>query len=746
MQPSARGPAGGPSIGPFKRYGRYTLVKKLATGGMAEIWLARQRGLADFKRFVVIKKILSHLSAQETFVKMFLDEARTSAQLNHPNIVQVYDLGREGESYFIAMEFINGENLAAVAWRGKKRNDPIPVPFAARVLADACKGLHYAHHLKGADGAPLSIVHRDISPQNLLLTYDGETKVVDFGIAKAASRSEATKTGMLKGKFSYMSPEQCQGAPIDMRSDIFALGILLYELTTGTRLFKHESELMILEMITKREVVSPREVNPEIPEELDRIVMRALRKDPNDRFQTAQEMQLALEEYIRRSGGPASSTELSVYMRALFQDHLEEKRQLLEIAARDDLNEVGFTEEETEQARASQRRVVHGLPPGQLRPPHATGSNPQTGAMYPPHATGSGPGMPYPPHAGASGMYPPHATGSGGMYPPHAVGSMHGYPGSQYGQQPWPQQQEEERQRWVARLVILGALLVIAFASFILYRQLVDKEEISTATFDAGQSTVQGPIRVGDLKLETKPNGADIYLDGVPMKISDGQIAKTPSDLQRLQYGKTFEIRFEKKGYYPAKRVVLMGGGTDGTTIREELRAFDGTLIVEVRGKARDATILLDGEGAGRGPILTKALPGNREIAIAASHPTYRCTADRERVFLAPNTTERVMITCKTKPRRDPRRPPPVRRTPPPPPASGGCSDVTGKATFGSKPFGATVYINGKKIGTTPINAHLLPSNCLLKVRAVWPDGTERNETIKLQPNKNHIFRLDRPS
>src|SRR5262249_5835422 len=152
---------------------------------------------------VVIKKILGHLAEQETFVKMFLDEARTCAQLTHPNVVQIYDLGREGPSYFIAMEYIAGENLAAIAWRGVKKQMPLPPSYAGKMLADADKALHYAHQLRGANGHPLQIVHRDVSPQNVLVTYEGEVKVVDFGIAKAASKSEQTKTGMLKGKFSY---------------------------------------------------------------------------------------------------------------------------------------------------------------------------------------------------------------------------------------------------------------------------------------------------------------------------------------------------------------------------------------------------------------------------------------------------------------------------------------------------------------------------------------------------------------
>jgi serine/threonine protein kinase len=715
---------GSGKLGPFKRYGRYTLIKKLATGGMAEIWLSRQRGLADFKRFVVVKKILSHLGAQETFVRMFLDEARMSAQLNHPNIVQVYDLGKEGESYFIAMEFINGENLASIAWRGKKRNKPIPVHYAARILADACKGLHYAHLLKSSDGSELNIVHRDISPQNLLVTYEGETKVVDFGIAKAASRSEATKTGMLKGKFSYMSPEQCLGSHVDMRSDVFALGIVLYELTTGTRLFKHESELMILEMITKRDVVAPREVNPDIPPALDNIIMKALRKDLEDRFQNAQEMQLALEEYMRESGRTCSSNDLAQYQRTLFADHIEEKQKILELASRDDIQEVDFDDESTERAGPARR-----IPQVQIGP--ASPSQPQYHMPTPQ-------GM----------MVPPHATASPGFsYPASAHPSAPGYPmpsGSMYYPQPYPV--EDGRHSWVARSVIIGALLVIAFASYVLYRQLT-REAPVVEVFDTGVQDSLQPVKAGTLKLETSPPGAKIVLDGQPMKTGDGSDARTPSDLQGLAYGRTFEITFEKEGYKTARRSVLMGNGTDSSTIDAKLQAFDGTLRVEVGGLARDATVIVNDEEIGQGPVITKSLPGFQQLLITARHPSFKCTAEPDRLVLEANKTQNVVVTCNKKaiglgPVRPP-KPPPAGGPKPPP--SGGedsqCSDVPGRATIGTKPeVGARVFVNGKEIGTTPINGYKLPSNCTLKLRLVATDGREKQETIKLSPNVTSVY------
>ncbi|MBI2377615.1 MAG: serine/threonine protein kinase, partial [Deltaproteobacteria bacterium] len=435
-------------IGPVKRFGKYTLIKKLATGGMAEIWLARQGGIAGFNRFVVIKKILSHLAEEETFRNMFLDEAKMSALLTHPNIVQVYDFGEADGTYYIAMEFISGENLAAIAWRGVKRKKPLSPSFAARIIADSCKALNYAHHLSRSDGTALEIVHRDISPQNILVTYEGEIKVVDFGIAKAATKSQHTKTGMLKGKFSYMSPEQCLGEHVDMRSDVFALGIVLYELCTGKRLFKHESELMILDMITKRRITLPSEVSEGIVPELENIIMKALEKSRDDRYQTAQEFALALDDFLRRDTQSSSNADIAEYMRSLFSDKIEEKRQIMELASREDLEAQFGDDEATEQAvsKNGKRKIVHGRQPSvQVR------------------------GLSAPAVAGAPGYVP-------GM--PHPA-QLTGYP-STSGMLPFQSQSQLLSQSAIVdqrskapMLVIIVATLVIVLAGIYLYIEII---------------------------------------------------------------------------------------------------------------------------------------------------------------------------------------------------------------------------------------------------------------------------------
>ncbi len=312
----------------MRRFGRYELIEKIATGGMAEIFLARHHALPDFDRLVVVKRLLPALAKDATFVSMFLDEARTSAGLNHPNVVQIYDLGVMDDQYFIAMELIQGEDLVEISHRAMELERTIPVALAARIVADTCKALHHAHEQTGFDGKPLGIVHRDVSPHNVLVTYAGDVKIVDFGIAKARTQTSKTGAGMLKGKYSYMSPEQCLGEALDRRSDLFSLGVVLYELTTGRRLFHFERSTDILEAITEAPVPPPSMVVPGYPPALEAIVMRALERDPARRFATALEMQRALEAFLR--GEATSSVDVGAWVKGLFGEIMVEKRRVID--------------------------------------------------------------------------------------------------------------------------------------------------------------------------------------------------------------------------------------------------------------------------------------------------------------------------------------------------------------------------------------------------------------------------------
>ncbi len=306
-------------------FGKYQLLKKLATGGMAEVWLARQKGIEGFAKNVVVKRILPHLAEDREFVDMFGNEARIAARFNHPNIAQVYEFGEANGTYFIAMEFIHGEDLGRVMRKAYNAGGWIARPLAIRIVAAACEGLYYAHTRSDDSGRPLKVVHRDISPQNILISFDGSVKLVDFGIAKAADQATATKSGAIKGKFAYMAPEQAAGKPLDHRADIFAIGLVLYELLTGTRPLKRESELGTLQAAMECNILPPSQV-ADCPPELDEVVMRALAKAADDRYRDARQMQLALEEFLVGQRWVAGSVQISELMETLFADRLDEEK------------------------------------------------------------------------------------------------------------------------------------------------------------------------------------------------------------------------------------------------------------------------------------------------------------------------------------------------------------------------------------------------------------------------------------
>ncbi len=312
-------------LSPGLRIGRYELIQRLAVGGMAEIYLARATGIEGFEKLVVLKRILPQYANSREFVTMFLDEARLSATLQHPNIAQVYDIGQFEDSYFFTMEFIRGEDVRTILKAAVAERKRVPLANALTIIAGAAAGLHAAHEKRTIDGEPLNIVHRDVSPSNVLVSYDGGVKLVDFGVAKAAQRQSKTQAGTLKGKVSYMSPEQCRGKPLDRRSDIFALGILLFEMTTHRRLFKGESEFDIMMKIVNEDVPPPSKTFPKYPPALEKILMRALARDRENRYSSAQEMQVDLEEFARAHGLGLSAVSLGQYMRETFVERMRQQ-------------------------------------------------------------------------------------------------------------------------------------------------------------------------------------------------------------------------------------------------------------------------------------------------------------------------------------------------------------------------------------------------------------------------------------
>ncbi|WP_437282668.1 serine/threonine-protein kinase [Sorangium sp. So ce375] len=320
-----------PHLLPGKELGHYELLLPIAQGGMATVWAARRKGLRGFQKTVAIKTMLPSLSDDPQFEKMFLEEARLASGIHHPNVAEILDLGEQDDVLYIVMEWVDGEALSVVTKAANKSGVAIPLRIALRVLGRACLGLHAAHELRDPqnDDQLLGLVHRDVSPQNILVTYDGHVKLVDFGVAKATNRAcNDTTAGQLKGKVPYMSPEQARGERVDRRTDVFAMGIVLYKLTTGEHPFAAENDLLTLKHITSRPALSPRLKDPDFPPDLEQVLMTCLEKDPDRRYQTMLDLENALEAVLAKEP-PVTDHDVGAFVRGLLGERNQRRRAAL---------------------------------------------------------------------------------------------------------------------------------------------------------------------------------------------------------------------------------------------------------------------------------------------------------------------------------------------------------------------------------------------------------------------------------
>src|ERR1044071_1094959 len=284
-----------------ERFAKYVLVGEIAQGGMGEVFLAIQDGLEGFRKIVVVKRVLRHLTAHAEFMRMFIDEARLTARLDHPNIVKTFEFGEQNGQYYTVMEFLAGEDLGKVLRKQTAMaNQLMPLPFAVHIVVQLCNGLHFAHELTDLAGRPLGLVHRDVNPSNIIITYAGEVKMIDFGVAKVNSSASRTVAGTIKGKIAYMAPEHILARGVDRRSDVFSTGIVLWELLTGRPLFTRDHDAASLHAVLYDAIPPPSKYRSEVPPELDAIVARAVARTPGDRFESADDMQVALEELGRK--------------------------------------------------------------------------------------------------------------------------------------------------------------------------------------------------------------------------------------------------------------------------------------------------------------------------------------------------------------------------------------------------------------------------------------------------------------
>ena len=377
-------PQAAPLAAPFEeeeptdgiKFGQYVLLDKIATGGMAEVWKARMRGVEGFQKTVAIKKILPHLSDNQDFIEMFIDEAKLAAQLNHNNIIHIYDLGKIQSSYYIAMEYIDGYDLKTILKLAADRDHPLNVELALFIAAKIAAALDYAHRKRDFEDRDLGLVHRDVSPQNVLISQDGDIKLCDFGIAKAASKASHTQAGALKGKLQYMSPEQAWGRAIDKRSDIFALATVLFELLTGRKLFTGDNELSILEQVREARITPPSQYNDEVTPQIDAIVVKALQKDPANRYQTAGEMERDINQVLYSFKPTPTAADLAIFMHRLSTSEAA-PMQAASMPEPEPVREPG-------QLKPA---ASHAAPPPPIAPVMPIAAEPAAAAYLPPAAT-----------------------------------------------------------------------------------------------------------------------------------------------------------------------------------------------------------------------------------------------------------------------------------------------------------------------------------------------------------------------
>lgn len=482
--------------------GRYQVVGRIATGGMAEIFLARVLGPSGFDRPVVLKRVLPHLARDERFVDMFLDEARTVARIRHPNVVHVHELGRDNNQLFLVMEYLEGESAEVLLRRLRSQSRQLPHALAAHIVAEAAAGLHAAHELTDERGELVQLVHRDMSPHNVIVTYAGQVKVIDFGIARTAERIARTEAGQVKGKFAYMSPEQCLAEPLDRRSDVFSLGIVLFELLAGRRLFKRHNDLLTLRAICQDPIPRISDVDPSVPPRVDEIVAKALRRAPAERWPTAGAMRRELSLLIRELPlDDAPSELLAALMRELFEERLTQKEALV-------------------------RRVRSGSSVGSM--PAAEVDHHVTVPELASSAPGGGP-----PSQGGANAPPPSAEAHAGGTPSVAAQSVS--PADVAASSPRPTAREGRRARLLLGLVAAALGLGAAAGGLVLRRaqNLAAAPSSSTPTpalpagSGAGTSVASGDVDGGStmaraggaeqvtVKVVTTPAGARVWLDGV---------------------------------------------------------------------------------------------------------------------------------------------------------------------------------------------------------------------------------------
>jgi serine/threonine protein kinase len=559
-------------------FGKYILLNKIALGGMAEIFRAKTIGAEGFEKEVVIKRILPHYTEDEAFVTMFIDEAKVSSGLNHPNIVQIYDFDIEDGCYYIAMEYIEGRDLRRVIDVGVERDNPLTAGQIVNLTMDVAKGLHYAH-TKTSKGEPLNIIHRDVSPQNVMISFDGEVKIMDFGIAKAAARSTKTRAGMVKGKCAYMSPEQARGKDLDPRSDLFAVGIMTWEMLTGRRLFAGDSDFATLTNVLKAEVPPTQSINTEVPEALDQIILKCLSREREDRHTDCKDFLRDLENWYYPNVEDKESAELGSYMNEMFADDIV---QLRETHAND--AETQFIEASNE-VRRQRSESSSGM--------HSASSNPSVEQM-----SGIDLDSTIALDLAATDFQPSSVDSSENPTVALAAPDLS-------AQAPSTPAQAKSGSKTGLILTLLAVIIALGVGGFFAWPHLSSKKENETNTTAKQSAQITFRVTPSDatITVEDRSETGELTLDTF--------------------IGEEVEAGFEKAGYTPRDRTVEVKKAkqTFKVRLRKEKPETPKEVLITFRATPPSATIEVLGK-SGTGTLKVQATVGDQGEAVF-NHPDY---------------------------------------------------------------------------------------------------------------------------
>lgn len=554
-----------------KPFGKYFLVEKIAVGGMAEIYKAKTFGVDGFEKLLAIKKILPHYSADKEFIAMLTDEAKLVVRLSHTNIVQIYDLGKVGDDYYISMEYIEGVNLREVITRAKEVKETIPLPICFYIASEMCKGLDYAHGKRDDGGEPLHIVHRDISPQNILLSFEGETKIVDFGIAKAAMNVSHTTAGILKGKITYMSPEQAIGKPVDGRTDVFSTALLLYEMITGERFFNGETQLEVLNKIRDTKITVAN-FDSRIPDEVKPILAKALNYNPNDRYETAGDFQIALTKLLYSRYVDFSPKKLASLIKKWFSEELKKKRSLLS----------------EEASYKSLMQSIGSEPGGETS--LVKSNEPDTGEVI--LSDTAKPGDNLKPEMFAS---TPKKRGK----PPSPKKNYKRDDELTITSASKIRKIESAGKKSKSRLFLaLGILVILGIGIFTLTSP--PKKEVG---------------ETANIQITSVPDGASVYVNGE----DTGEV--TPAALEKNKAPADYLVRLELDGYEPFEQKVSLKPGEPSIVHAKLNPNTAGSLVMN--SKPEGAKISIDGKNAGISPLTVKGLDMNKPHKLLVEKEGY---------------------------------------------------------------------------------------------------------------------------